>query len=714
MTDLTGRTLGQYEIREEIGRGGMANVYRAVQTSMQREVAIKVLPRHFLQDETFLARFNREVQVISQLEHPAILPVYDFGEVDGLPYIVMRYLTGGTLALLINHNPQGMPFNQISQVISQVSGALDFAHRRGIIHRDFKPSNVLLDTDGNAYLADFGIAKVSESTLSLTGTGFIGTPGYIAPEMGHEGAVTPSVDTYALGVTLFQMLTGRMPYHADTPMGTLLAHVSSPIPNVQTYRLDVPEGMQAIVNGALAKDPANRYPTSGQLAEDLIAVTQATRVHGGESAGTQPMVTLKHDQLTGDPNRVPDYLNGQATAPHSTPPSPFAPPVPTAARVVEPGRRRKGLPALAWIAIILACIAAAVGGVLFFFRSPSTSILANNLRGTFDVMAGNVEPAETEPPAAAVEDEGECPYSGTFVADVSYPSGAIVAAGEVFEKAWRIENNGCQDWPGGTQLVFSHGDRMNAPDFAAIPATVVGGRANVSVVLTAPEEPGTYVGYFECVSPEGTSFCEIFVQVVVPRPGETIIPTETPTPTDTPEPTAEDTKEPTMTPRPTPTNTPVPVSVSPTKISATVVNATYPGGSVNCSEAEPNRCWISASPDPLAPFSGYSVQFIGPLLHPVPIANQTTARYLLEYSRSVSIKSVYIEVAGLHEHSVTVYDAAYSRLAGVGPQTLGDVDYSTTITVNSPPGTSFYIEMVDKSSKWTYIGKITVTAYAAN
>jgi serine/threonine protein kinase len=713
MTDLTGRTLGQYEIREEIGRGGMANVYLAIQTSMQREVAIKVLPQHFLQDETFLARFNREVQVISQLEHPAILPVYDFGEVDGLPYIVMRYLTGGTLALLISRNPQGMPFGQITQVISQVSGALDFAHRRGIIHRDFKPSNVLLDSDGNAYLADFGIAKVSESTLSLTGTGFIGTPGYIAPEMGHEGAVTASVDTYALGVTLFQMLTGRMPYHADTPMGTLLAHVSSPIPNVLTYRPDAPEGMQAVINGALAKNPASRYMSSGQMADDLIAVTSATRVHDvGDSAGTQPMITLKHEQLTGDPNQVPDYLSGEGTAPHSTPPSPFTPPVPTFARAEEPERRRKGLPPLAWIAIILACIGLSVGSVLIFFRSQSTSVLASNLRGTFDVLAGNVEPAATQTPFPT--EDVECPYGGIFVADVSYPSGAVVAPGEVFEKEWRIENNGCQDWPGGTQMVFSHGDRMNAPDFAAIPATVVGGRANVSVVLTAPEEPGTYVGYFECVSPAGTSFCEVFVQVVVPRPGETIIPTETPVPTDTVEPTQEATRAPTVTQRPQPTITPVPVSVSPAKISATVVNATYPGGAVNCSEAEPNRCWISASQDPLAPFSGYSVQFIGPLLHPVPVANQTTARYLLEYAQSVSIKTVYIEVAGLHEHSVTVYDAAFSRLAGVGPQTLGDVDYSTTITVNSPAGTSFYIEMIDKSSKWTYIGKITVTAYAAN
>ncbi|MBN1121218.1 MAG: protein kinase [Anaerolineae bacterium] len=709
MTDLTGRTLGQYEILEEIGRGGMANVYRAIQTSMQREVAIKVLPRHFLQDETFLARFNREVQVISQLEHPAILPVYDFGEVDGLPYIVMRYLTGGTLALLINRNPQGMPFGQIAQVISQVSGALDFAHRRGIIHRDFKPSNVLMDTDGNAYLADFGIAKVSESTLSLTGTGFIGTPGYIAPEMGHEGAVTSSVDTYALGVTLFQMLTGRMPYYADTPMGTLLAHVSSPIPNVLTYRPDAPEGMQAIINGALAKDPANRYPNSGQLAEDLIAVTQATRVHGGDEAGgTQPMVTRKHEQLTGDPNQVPDYLNGQATAPHSTPPSPFTPPAPTSARVAEPVRVRKRRPALVWLFTVLGCIALTAAGLLFFFRSPSTAVLANNLQGTFDVLAGNVEPAATQTPIPT--EDAECPYGGTFVADVSYPSGAVVEPGEVFEKAWRIENNGCQDWPGGTQLVFSHGDRMNSPDFVAIPETVVGGRANVSVVLTAPEEPGTYVGYFECVSPAGTSFCEIFVQVVVPRPGDTPVPTETPQPT----PTTEPTREPTTTPRPLPTNTPEPVPISPARITAPIVNMSYDGGTWNCSEAEPERCWVSATKDPLGPFSGYSVQFVGPLLHPVPIAHQTTARYFLEYDQPVSIKTVYIEVAGLHEHSVTVYDEAWTRLGGVGPQTLGDVDFTTTIQVNSPAGTAFYIEMVDKSSKWTYIGRIDVTAYAAN
>jgi len=187
MTHLVGRTLGQYEIIGEIGHGGMADVYRAVQPSIGREVAIKVLPAHFLQDRTFLERFMREVKVIAQLQHPRILPVYDFGEQDGLPYIVMAYMPGGTLADRIREAPGGLPLDAVAHYVTQIAEALDYAHRRNIIHRDFKPSNVLLDDEENAYLADFGIAKVTEATAQLTGSGIVGTPAYMAPVCAQRG-----------------------------------------------------------------------------------------------------------------------------------------------------------------------------------------------------------------------------------------------------------------------------------------------------------------------------------------------------------------------------------------------------------------------------------------------------------------------------------------------------------------------------------------------
>jgi serine/threonine protein kinase/formylglycine-generating enzyme required for sulfatase activity len=271
LTKLVGRTLGQYKILEEIGYGGMAEVYRAIQVSIGREVAIKVLSSQFLKEHTFLARFVREAEVISRLQHPHILPVYDYGEQGGYPYIAMAHMSGGSLIDRIRDAESGLPLDYTARIVAQVASALDYAHGRGIIHRDFKPSNVLLDDRDNAYLADFGIAKVAEATTQLTGSSIIGTPAYIAPEMAHREGVTPLIDIYALGVMVYQMLTGRLPFDADTPMGLLLAHLSAPIPDARKMRPDLPNEVQIIIERGMAKDPVARYPTAGELANDLQA-----------------------------------------------------------------------------------------------------------------------------------------------------------------------------------------------------------------------------------------------------------------------------------------------------------------------------------------------------------------------------------------------------------------------------------------------------------
>jgi serine/threonine protein kinase len=282
MTDLIGRTLGTYKIIDEIGHGGMANVYRATQPSIGREVAIKVLPPHFLQDRTFVRRFTREVQVIARLQHPHILPVYDFGEQDGLPYIVMAYMPGGTLADHIR-KVGALPLAEVARLVEQIADGLDHAHQKGIVHRDFKPSNVLLDEHGNVYLADFGIAKVAESTTQLTGSGIIGTPAYMAPEVTRTDKVTHLVDVYALGVSLFEMLTGQHPYPSDTPVGVLLAHAAEPIPDITRSRPDLPVGVQHVIDRAMAKEPADRYQSAGALTGDLRAVL------AGQTPLTEPV-----------------------------------------------------------------------------------------------------------------------------------------------------------------------------------------------------------------------------------------------------------------------------------------------------------------------------------------------------------------------------------------------------------------------------------------
>jgi len=268
------QTFGNYTILEQIGKGGMSIVYRATQASIGRSVAVKVLLGSLIeQDKLFIDRFNREVQVAANLQHPHILPVYDFGIHEDKPYIVMAYLQGGTLSDRIQQGP--MSLSEVLSITSQIAGALDFAHNQGIIHRDIKPSNVMLDKQGNAYLADFGLAKISgEGGTNLTGSGMVGTPDYMAPDFSEEGGVTPAVDIYALGVTIFQMFAGHVPFRASTPMGVIMAHLSQPIPDINTVRSDLPETIQQVIATAMAKKAGERYKTAGMLFEALKSASK--------------------------------------------------------------------------------------------------------------------------------------------------------------------------------------------------------------------------------------------------------------------------------------------------------------------------------------------------------------------------------------------------------------------------------------------------------
>jgi serine/threonine protein kinase len=269
--DLSGRTLGQFEILEEIGRGGMATVYRARQKTINRVVAVKVLPRALLHDPGFYERFTREVDVIAHLEHPHILPIYDFGEMEGVPYIAMRFLGGGTMSQMIRRGQ--VPLEALVKPFGQIAQALDHAHHQGIIHRDLKPANILLDERGNAYLTDFGIAKVLNS--NLTGSAIIGTPAYMSPEQAHGGTLDARADIYSLGIVLFEVIAGREPYQADTPVALLLKHINEPMPLLRQYRPDAPEALEAVVSRATAKNPNDRFASAGDLADALAEALPA-------------------------------------------------------------------------------------------------------------------------------------------------------------------------------------------------------------------------------------------------------------------------------------------------------------------------------------------------------------------------------------------------------------------------------------------------------
>jgi formylglycine-generating enzyme required for sulfatase activity/tRNA A-37 threonylcarbamoyl transferase component Bud32 len=272
---MTPRKIGRYEVREQLGLGGMATVYHAYDPHFERDVLIKVLPREFLHDLTFRIRFERESKIVAALQHPHIQPIYDFGEHEGQPYLVMGHMPGGSLSYRIRESGTGLPPGEAARITTQIASALDYTHGQRIIHRDVKSSNIFFDQEGDAFLIDFSIAMVIEENAQPTGSVIVGTPAFMAPEIAEQKDITPAVDIYALGVVLFEMLTGRLPFDADTPIGMLMAHVNKPIPSMRLVRPDLPESVQAVIERAMAKDPSERYQSAGELAADLWAAVAA-------------------------------------------------------------------------------------------------------------------------------------------------------------------------------------------------------------------------------------------------------------------------------------------------------------------------------------------------------------------------------------------------------------------------------------------------------
>ncbi|MDD3826704.1 MAG: protein kinase, partial [Anaerolineae bacterium] len=309
MDSLIGQQFGPYKITEKLGEGGMAVVYKGYQQSLNRYVAIKVLRQELAQDEEFVARFRREALAVADLDHPNILHVYDAGFVQGMYYIVMAFVDGGSLRDLVSQGPLEPEY--ALSIASQVADALHHAHQRGIVHRDVKPNNILLSRDGRPLLSDFGIAKALHESTGLTRTGMsIGTPEYMAPEQIQGQKVDARTDIYALGIVLYEMLAGWAPFSSTTPVAALYKQVNEPPPPLRQANISIPAWMEAVVAKALAKSPLDRYQQASDFAEALRQRQAPARTPGPTRIATPAKMPRVEPEGKGRRKAVPVLIAG--------------------------------------------------------------------------------------------------------------------------------------------------------------------------------------------------------------------------------------------------------------------------------------------------------------------------------------------------------------------------------------------------------------------
>ncbi len=339
MSELPGQYVGRYCIAEKIGVGGMATVYKAFDSRLERDVAVKVIRSDIVRDEMFLKRFEREAKALARLSHPNIVKVLDYGEHDGSPYLVMEYMRGDTLKKLLG---KPIPWREAARMLMPIAEALGYTHKQNIIHRDVKPSNFLMTDSNHLMLSDFGIAKILDNpdAVQLTGTGIgVGTPEYMAPEQGLGETVDHRADIYALGVVFYEMVTGQKPYRADTPMAVMYKQIADPLPPPRQYVPNLPDNVEAILVKALAKKPDDRFKDMAEFAQALQEVVEnanssTTRMYSTQPvmAQTNPAQTAVHPVERPTPT-PPPFQTGQPPAvstPSHTPP-PFQTSMPQAA-----------------------------------------------------------------------------------------------------------------------------------------------------------------------------------------------------------------------------------------------------------------------------------------------------------------------------------------------------------------------------------------------
>jgi tetratricopeptide (TPR) repeat protein len=388
MSFNVGENVGPYRIIEQLGQGGMATVYKAYHAALDRYVALKALHPAFGEDPNFEARFQREARLVAKLEHPHIVPVYDYAEHEGRPYLVMKFIEGDTLKARLVQGP--LTSAEIKTVVESVGSALAYAHKQGVLHRDIKPSNVLIGKDGEMFLADFGLARIAQSGESTLSSDMImGTPQYISPEqaMGKKD-LDEGTDIYSFAVMLYEMVVGQVPFNADTPFSIIHDHIYSPLPMPRSINPKVPESVERVLLKGLAKERSDRYANVDTLVK---AFKDAWVEAGVPMQGTA--ITMRPASLKGDAKQAPKAA--------------VAPAGKTVAAKGEPQKKRSPWPFIATGVLLLVCAAFVIfafrgGGRLLPALNPtSTVLLAPSTPTQVPVTPTIAPPTDTPQPAAS-------------------------------------------------------------------------------------------------------------------------------------------------------------------------------------------------------------------------------------------------------------------------------------------------------------------------
>ena len=299
---LAGQTLGKYRILDPLGRGGMAQVYKAYHPQLDRYVAVKILRSDLVEEEEFLARFHREARAVAALRHPNIVQIFDFDVQDDLYYMVMELLEGDTLKAYLNSlrvRGEHLPLGEMVRIFQDALAGLSYAHGESIIHRDLKPANIMLTRRGQAVLTDFGIAQIVGGTQYTVSGALMGTLSYMAPEQGLSGHSDARSDIYSLGIAYYEALTGSVPFDADTPLAILMKHINDPLPLPRWIDPTIPESFERVALKALAKRPEDRFQSANEMAEKLLAAASETGVEVPETISVPQIPPTQSAPKTG-------------------------------------------------------------------------------------------------------------------------------------------------------------------------------------------------------------------------------------------------------------------------------------------------------------------------------------------------------------------------------------------------------------------------------